>query len=89
MTRLLIAALLFCTPAYALDCKKEWVQACVGSDQDKYRNWKPPKMHTLKEQAEIMRKGKHICEYTNKGKCADWKPIKVKQKVEYEEGVYE
>ena len=71
------------------DCKREWVQACVGSDQDKYRNWKPPVMHTLAEQVEIMKRVKHICEYTNKGKCADWKPIKAKQKIEYEEGVYE
>ena len=70
------------------DCKKEWVQACVGSKQDKYRNWKPPVMHTPQEQAEIMKRGKHICEYTDKGKCAGWKKVD-RSVIEYDERNWE
>ena len=54
------------------DCKKEWVQACVGSDQDKYRDWKPPKMYTVEQQIEIMKNNRHVCEFDNRGECAEW-----------------
>lgn len=32
--------------------------------------WKPPVMHTMAEQIEIMERGRHICEFTSKGPCA-------------------
>lgn len=40
MTRILffIAVAGSAMPVYAMDCKREWVQACVGSDQDKTAN---------------------------------------------------
>lgn len=70
------------------NCAKVWIQACVGSSQDKYREWKPPRMYTPKEQVAIMRKGKHICEYTDKGPCANMIATK-RMVVEYTEGNYE
>lgn len=54
------------------DCKREWIQACVGSNQDKYRDWKPPKMYTVEQQIEIMKKNRHVCEFSNEGECAEW-----------------
>ena len=74
MTRILffIAVAGAALPVYAMDCKREWVQACVGSDQDKYRDWKPPPMHTIEQQIEIMKRSKHVCDYSNEGNCNDW-----------------
>jgi hypothetical protein len=53
------------------DCSKEWIQACVGSDQDKYRDWKPPTMYSAAQMQEIMENGSHICEYSKTGDCAE------------------
>ena len=75
MTRVLffIAVAGSAMPVYAAelpaghDCKREWIQACVGSDQDKYRDWKPPKMYTIEQQIEIMKRSRHVCEFSNEG----------------------
>ena len=80
MTRILffIAVAGSAMPVYAAelpsghDCKREWIQACVGSDQDKYRDWKPPPMHTIEQQIEIMKRSRHVCEFDNRGECAEW-----------------
>lgn len=54
------------------DCKREWIQACVRSDQDPYRDWYPPKMYDAVQQAEIMKRSRHFCEFDNRGPCKDW-----------------
>lgn len=37
------------------DCKKDWIYACIGSKQDKYRNWKPsPPQGTIQEIGETI-----------------------------------
>lgn len=74
MTRILffIAVAGSAMPVYAMDCKREWIQACVGSDQDKYRDWKPPKIYTIEQQIEIMKNNRHVCEFDNRGECAEW-----------------
>lgn len=68
LAQVVVMLALITTPV--MDCKKEWVSACVRSDQDKYRDWYPPKMHTDQEVYEIMKRSKHICEFTDKGPCA-------------------
>jgi len=71
---LFLAAQVSAEPPEGHICADDWIAACVGSTQDKYRNRKPVPLHTPEEMMRLLNEGVHICELTDAGPCAGLEP---------------